>query len=50
MHDQLASLSSRGTRRVVDSRHDMPIERPREVIAAIEEVVRMAEVQDSATT
>jgi pimeloyl-ACP methyl ester carboxylesterase len=49
MHNQLASLSSRGTRRVVDSRHDMPIERPREVIAAIEEVVRMAEAQASAT-
>jgi pimeloyl-ACP methyl ester carboxylesterase len=50
MHDQLASLSSRGTRRDVDSCHDMPIERPREVIAAIEEVVRMAKAQASATT
>jgi hypothetical protein len=35
------------TRRVVDSHHNnMPIERPGEVIAAIEEIVRMAEVQD----
>jgi pimeloyl-ACP methyl ester carboxylesterase len=50
MHDQLASLSGRGARRVVDSRHNIPIERPTEVIAAIEEVVRMAEVQGSATT
>ena len=42
MHDDLAALSTRGVRRTVESGHNLPVERPREVVAAIEEVLAMA--------
>ncbi len=42
MHDDLAALSTRGERRTVDSGHNIPVERPREVVAAIEAVVALA--------
>ena len=41
MHDQIAALSTRGERRIVDSGHNIPIEAPREVVAAITDVVEM---------
>lgn len=42
MHDELAALSTRGARRVLDGGHNLPIDCPRQVVAAIEEVVVMA--------
>ena len=42
MHDDLTALSTRGSRRTVDCSHNLPVERPRDVGAAIDEVVAMA--------
>ena len=39
MHEELAALSSRGSRIVVDAGHNLPIEAPRQVVAAIDHVV-----------
>jgi len=41
MHKDLAALSTRGVLRIVDSGHNIPVEQPREVVRAIEEVVGM---------
>lgn len=41
MHDEIASLSSRGVRRTIDCGHNIQVEQPRAVIEAIEEVVGM---------
>ena len=42
MHDELADLSERGFRRLVDCGHNIPIEHPKAVVAAVEEVAAMA--------
>lgn len=42
MHDELAGLSERGFRRLVDCGHNIPIEHPKAVVAAVEEVAAMA--------
>jgi pimeloyl-ACP methyl ester carboxylesterase len=43
MHDEIASLSTRGERRTVDDAgHNIPFDRPHAVIAAIEEVLALA--------
>jgi pimeloyl-ACP methyl ester carboxylesterase len=39
MHDEIAALSSRGVRQTVSCGHNIPIERPRAVVQAIEEVL-----------
>jgi pimeloyl-ACP methyl ester carboxylesterase len=39
MHDQIAALSSRGVRHAVDCGHNIPIERPRAVVEAVEQVL-----------
>jgi pimeloyl-ACP methyl ester carboxylesterase len=44
MHDEIATLSTRGERRTIDAGHGMQMERPDVVIAAIEAVV--AKVRD----
>jgi pimeloyl-ACP methyl ester carboxylesterase len=41
MHEDLAALSTRGVLRSVDSGHNIPVQKPREVVRAIEEVVGM---------
>jgi len=41
MHDEIAALSTRGVRRTVDCGHNIPIERPRDVVTAIKEVLAM---------
>ena len=41
MHDEIAALSARGMRRIVDCGHNIPIERPREVVGAIKDVLAM---------
>lgn len=41
MHAELAALSTRGVRRMVDAGHNIPIEQPTAVVAAIEEVLAM---------
>jgi pimeloyl-ACP methyl ester carboxylesterase len=38
MHEELAALSSRGVQRIIDSGHNIPVERPDAVVAAVEEV------------
>ncbi|MDP2212792.1 alpha/beta fold hydrolase [Phenylobacterium sp.] len=42
MHDELAGLSERGFRRLVDCGHNIPIDHPKAVVAAVEEVAVMA--------
>lgn len=42
MHDEIAALSSRGERRAIDCGHNIQVEQPRAVTAAIEDVVQMA--------
>jgi pimeloyl-ACP methyl ester carboxylesterase len=42
MHDEIVTLSTRGQRRMVDSGHNVPIERPRDVVQAIKDVAAMA--------
>jgi hypothetical protein len=39
MHEEIAALSSRGLRRTVDCGHNIPVERPRAVVEAIEQVL-----------
>ena len=39
MHDDIVALSTRGQRRIVDAGHNIPIEQPRAVTAAIEDVI-----------
>jgi len=41
MHDEITALSSRGVRRTVDCGHNIPIERPRDVVQAIRDVLEM---------
>jgi pimeloyl-ACP methyl ester carboxylesterase len=41
MHDDIVALSKRGEKHTVDSGHNIPIERPREVVAAIQHVIEM---------
>jgi pimeloyl-ACP methyl ester carboxylesterase len=42
MHEEIAGLSSVSVRRTIDCAHNIPIEDPRAVVAAVEEVVSMA--------
>lgn len=42
MHEELATLSSRGVRHVVDCGHNIPVERPDAAVAAVEEVGAVA--------
>lgn len=42
MHDELKALSTRGVRRMVDCGHNIPVERPEAVVAAIREVLDQA--------
>ena len=42
MHEELAALSSRGVQRIIDCGHNIPVERPDAVVAAVEEVAAMA--------
>ena len=42
LHDEFAALSTRGQRRTVDAGHNIALERPEVVTAAIEEVLAMA--------
>jgi pimeloyl-ACP methyl ester carboxylesterase len=42
-HDEIAALSSRGVRRTVDAGHSIQVEKPEAVIAAIDEVLAMAQ-------
>jgi len=41
MHEEIAALSTRGERRVIDARHQIQIDKPEAVVAAIEEVLAM---------
>jgi pimeloyl-ACP methyl ester carboxylesterase len=41
MHEELANLSTRGVRRTIDSGHNIPVEQPREVVKAIEDILAM---------
>jgi pimeloyl-ACP methyl ester carboxylesterase len=47
MHEEIASLSTRGERRVVDARHQIQIDKPEAVVAAIEEVLAMVRIERS---
>jgi len=42
MHEELAALSSRGVQQVIDCGHNIPVERPDAVVAAVEEVAAAA--------
>jgi pimeloyl-ACP methyl ester carboxylesterase len=42
MHDEIAALSTRSLRRTVDCGHNIPVERPRDVVDAIRDVLAMA--------
>jgi hypothetical protein len=42
MHEEIAALSTRGERRVIDARHQIQIDKPEAVVAVIEEVLAMA--------
>ncbi len=39
MHDEIAALSSRSVRRTIDCGHNIPVEHPRAVVEAIEQVL-----------
>jgi pimeloyl-ACP methyl ester carboxylesterase len=41
MHEEIAALSTRSQRRMIDCGHNIPIERPRDVVAAIKDVLAM---------
>jgi pimeloyl-ACP methyl ester carboxylesterase len=46
MHEQIAALSTRSEPRIVDCGHNIPIERPRDVVAAIKDVLAMVRPAD----
>jgi pimeloyl-ACP methyl ester carboxylesterase len=45
MHEEIAALSTRGERRVVDARHQIQIDKPEAVVVAIEEVLAMVRTE-----
>jgi pimeloyl-ACP methyl ester carboxylesterase len=48
MHEEIAALSTRGERRTVDARHQIQIDKPEAVVAAIEEVLAMVRSEPAA--
>ncbi|MGA0601470.1 alpha/beta hydrolase [Caulobacter sp. KR2-114] len=42
MHDEIAALSARGERRLVDAGHGIPLERPEAVVTAVAQVLAQA--------
>jgi hypothetical protein len=47
MHEEIAALSTRGERRVIDARHQIQIDKPEAVVGAIEEVLVMVRTERS---
>ena len=45
LHEEIAALSTRGERRVIDARHQIQIDKPDAVVGAIEQVLAMARAE-----